>query len=61
MHAEVCSDFRERQTACIELAGIDDRVVTKSPGDVSSRNLLGIEVVDDRGSVDAISDGEHIN
>lgn len=61
MHAEVCSDSRERQSACIELGGSDDRVVAKFPDNASSRNPLGIEVVDDRSSVDAVSDGEHVN
>ena len=61
MHAEVCGAFRERQTTGRKLTGFDELVVTQSPRDMSSRNLLSMEAVNDLGSMNAISDGEHIN
>ena len=61
MYAKCRSDSRERQTAYEDFGGLDDLVVTKFPDNASSGRALGIEVMDDRGSVDAISDCEHIN
>ena len=61
MYAERRSDSRERQSACIEFRGLGDLVVREFPDNASSRHPLGIEVVDDGGSVDAISDCENIN
>jgi hypothetical protein len=61
MNVEQRSDSRERQPACIEFGGFGDLIVTNFPDNASSRHPLGFEVVDDGGSVDAISSGEHIN
>ena len=55
------SDSRERQPACVEFGGLDDLAVTKFPDNASSRYPLGVEVMDDRGSVDAITDCDLAN
>ena len=61
MHAERRSDSRKRQSACIEFRSLGDIVVREFPDSLSSRHPLGIEVMYDGGSVDAISERENIN
>jgi len=61
MHVEHCSNCRERQSACIEFGGIGDMKVSKFPDSASSGHVLDDEVMDDRGSMDVITDGEHLD
>ena len=61
MHTECRSDSCERQPAFVEFSGFEDLVVTKFPDNAPSRYPLGVEVMDDRGSMDAIPDCELID
>jgi hypothetical protein len=51
MHTECRSDSCERKPAFVEFGGFEDLVVTKFPNNPSFRYPLGVEAMDDRGSM----------